>query len=282
VAPGEANLFGQRQPTAAQQELDAKRDYNIALREKRYTDKQNELAGLRRQKKLLAEKNLEERRRQEATKRQMNRQQGTKKKQTNMEDDYRDKNREAAIARREERWQTKMKAYITNLLDTHQQQCDQEQEAKTGAKTRQLLKWKDASKKRADARQSRELKEENRLEKINKRAQVRLQNEMAHCDELKQEVEEHLEYKMECMETGIHTKVTYNDLVKSLVPVPPLSKLLCEVKSKMDEINYLRNVDLEQQAKLVEKSPLMYVKGLNDEHEKNRLPVPSAVSLANT
>merc|ERR1712194_637112 len=187
-------------------------------------------------------------------------------------------NREAAIARREERWQKKMHIYITKLLDDYQKMCDDEQESKTNAKTKQLLEWKEVSKKRSNIRQNNELLEENRQEKINKRSQKRLQDEMTHVEEL----EEDLEYKLECIENGIPTKVTLNDLVKSLVPVLAISELFCAVKSELDEISYLKNVELEPLAKLTNLPPLLYVKQLNEEHEKNRLPVPSAVPLTSS
>lgn len=101
-----------------------------------------------------------------------------------------------------------------------------------------------------------------------------------HAEELKQEIEEEIEYKIECMEQGIPAKVTMNDMVKSLVPVPAISELFCAVKSELDEIKHLKNVELEPLAKLQGLPPLLYVKQLNEDHEKNKLPIPSAVPTA--
>ena len=71
-----------------------------------------------------------------------------------------------------------------------------------------------------------------------------------------------------------------NDLVKSLVPVPAISELMCAVRSELDEIRYLKQVELEPLAKLQKLPPLLFVKKLNEEHEANKLPIPSAVPVA--
>lgn len=70
-----------------------------------------------------------------------------------------------------------------------------------------------------------------------------------------------------------------NDMVKSLVPVPAISELFCAVKSELDEIKYLKTVELEPLAKLAGMPPLIYVRQLNESHEKGKLPIPSAIPM---
>lgn len=67
-----------------------------------------------------------------------------------MEDDYRQRNREAAIARREERWQSKLHNYITDLLDAYQDQLDTELNIRTTAKSGVVKKAKDEAKLRSE------------------------------------------------------------------------------------------------------------------------------------
>ena len=80
--PGEPNIFGHRKPTAEQEALDAKREYNIGLREERYDAKQKELAALRKQKKEHEANRKERLKQAEAKKRSENLASGLKKKMT--------------------------------------------------------------------------------------------------------------------------------------------------------------------------------------------------------
>ncbi|CAD7930076.1 unnamed protein product [Amoebophrya sp. A25] len=280
VKPGEANIFGKRIATAEQEALEAKREYNIKLREERYERKQADLAEQRKLKKEYEAEARQQRKQVEAMKRQTELKGGLSKKQNNIEDEYRERNREAAILRREERWQARTHEYIMNLLDEAQEQENEERESKMEAKTKVLLQWKMEAKHRADTAASQEQLEEVRTETLQKKEMKRNAAELVRIDELKQEVEEELEYKIECVEQGIPTQVTMNDLVKSLVPVPAISELFCAVKSELDEIKYLKHVDLEPLAKLQGKPPLLFVKQLEEEHERNKLPTPSSVPVA--
>merc|ERR1712093_431524 len=125
------------------------------------------------------------------------------------------------------------------------EQLDAELERKQMAKTKRLLAFKSECGKRSEKKLYNEQMEEVRMENIRKRSNQTHTKEVAHMDILAQEMEEELEYKMECIEQGLPTKVTKIDLVKSLVPVPTVSELFCAVKSELDEIKYLKTADLE-------------------------------------
>mmetsp|Transcript_26630 Transcript_26630/g.67113 ORF Transcript_26630/g.67113 Transcript_26630/m.67113 type:complete len:286 (+) Transcript_26630:605-1462(+) len=280
VRPGEANIFGKRTPTAEQEALEAKREYNIKLRDERYERKQAELADQRKLKKEYEAEARQQRKQVEAMKRQTELRAGINKKQNNIEDEYRERNREAAIIRREEKWAAKTHEYIMILLDEAQEQENIEMEKKKEAKTKVLLQAKLEAKQRTETKSSQEQLEEVRTETMQKKEMKRNAAELVRIDELKQEVEEELEYKLECVEQGIQTRVTMNDLVKSLVPVPAISDLFCAVKAELDEIKYLKHVDLEPLAKLQGKPPLLFVNQIEEEHERNKLPTPSSVPAA--
>lgn len=81
VPCGEPNIFGHQKATPEQEALDAKREYNIALREQRYDAKQKELSAIRKQKKILEAEKRERIKKAEAMKRQSNLSQGLAKKQ---------------------------------------------------------------------------------------------------------------------------------------------------------------------------------------------------------
>eukprot|EP00392_Amoebophrya_sp_AT5.2_P015275 g15476.t1 len=223
VRPGEANIFGKRTPTAEQEALEAKREYNIKLRDERYERKQAELADQRKLKKEYEAEARQQRKQVEAMKRQTELRAGINKKQN-------------STYLREEKWAAKTHEYIMILLDEAQEQENIEMEKKKEAKTKVLLQAKLEAKQRTETKSSQEQLEEVRTETMQKKEMKRNAAELVRIDELKQEVEEELEYKLECVEQGIQTRVTMNDLVKSLVPVPAISDLFCAVKAELDEI----------------------------------------------
>jgi len=160
VRPGEANIFGKRTPTAEQEALEAKREYNIKLRDERYERKQAELADQRKLKKEYEAEARQQRKQVEAMKRQTELRAGINKKQNNIEDEYRERNREAAIIRREEKWAAKTHEYIMILLDEAQEQENIEMEKKKEAKTKVLLQAKLEAKQRTETKSSQEQLEE--------------------------------------------------------------------------------------------------------------------------
>lgn len=79
-----ANLFGQRRTTAEQESLDAKRDYNIKLREERYARKQKEHTENRKAKKAAQEARKIQLKQIEAQKRQTELRAGLKRKENSI------------------------------------------------------------------------------------------------------------------------------------------------------------------------------------------------------
>jgi hypothetical protein len=159
--------------------LNAKREYNIKLREERYQKKQ---ALLRRQRK--EQEKLKAKHKQESAVLQQQKvvDSGLSEKRSNLsgyrernryrvytlENEYREWNREAAIVKREQRWQENTGAYIQNILEEAAETKQEEDRRKVDAKTRELLKLKAA----AEASQRREEMTERRSESLSARCAV--------------------------------------------------------------------------------------------------------------
>jgi len=280
VQAGMSNIFGHTTPTSDQISLDSKREYNIKLRAERHQQRQAENALIRKSRNDQDAARREQRKVDELKKRQSQLNSGLQQRKTNMKNDYVEKSREAAIAKREKLWGEKSLTYIQALLDESQHILDERIHLTNMAKATKVAEAKSGARQRGEKKQVNEQMNEQRTENIRKRAVKRLQSELHHCDALKQEIEEEVEYKVECSEQGLPTRVTMNDLVKSLVPVPTISELFCAVRSERDETRHLSHLSLDQLqllAALEGTSPLLYVKVLNAEHEKSKLPIPSAV-----
>ena len=146
---------------------------------------------------------------------------------------------------------------------------------------RKNLNEKADSKRRSEKRLKDEFENEHRAETIQGRTWDTHKKETNRIKDIKDELEEEVDYRREVIEDGKgHTlRICRNDLVNSLVPIPTVSELFCAVKGELDEIKYLQKANLEALSKLNEMPPLLYVKQLKHEHDKNKLPIPSCIQV---
>lgn len=195
-----------------------------------------------------------------------------------MEDEYRDKKREAAILKKSNRWENKMYNYIMGLLDDAEEDLNKQKTLRDEAKSRRRVVEREKAKERAFRRHRNEALNEEREEKMRQKSVKREEKEMAHYDQLSQEVEEELDWKRECLEGGIEKpEITKVDVTKCITRVPTMTELFWAVKSNVDELKFLKQVDLEPLSKLYGVPPLVYVADLNREHEAGKLTTPCAV-----
>lgn len=206
------NIFGHRKPTPMQGALDAKREYNIKKREDRYLKKQEDISALRRIKRQEAEARKQALKSRDLKLSAERSAQSASAKKHVLEDEYLEKNREGAIARREAKWQHKMYNYISTLIDEYQEELDSDMELKRVLKSKKIAERQAASKAREERNARREMLDEAREDAINRGETIRRQKELAHAEDLRFEIEEEVEYKTECIENGLPTKVTMHDI----------------------------------------------------------------------
>jgi hypothetical protein len=259
------------QDATAEEQLEYKREYAIRQREMEMKRKQEE--EMEKKKQALDEKKRKEERekaeRSEETKQQYSKTQ-MKKRALQMENEYRDRCREAAITKKRNNWLTKENSQIQGMLEDYYIEEEELQERRLEAKERKNLVAREELEKKIFFLNAQKARERQREVNETERADARKERAIHRIDELKLVLDEELDAYIE-HPTHIPLKQAFCNQTR---PVPSTTLLLAATKDQEEDLADLKATNLEERAKALKKSLFIYVQELKEGHERMRLKPP--------
>lgn len=259
------------QNCSQEEQLEYKREYAIRRREEEMKARQDD--EMQKKKNMLNEKKRkEDREKQERTqesKENFSKQQ-MKKRAAQMENEYRERCREAAITKKRNDWLNKTNSEIQGMLEDYYADEEEIQERKLEHKERKNLMAREAlEQKNVFLRSQKERMNKRDMAEVN-RAEARKERAITRIDVLKAELDDELDAYIE-HPTHIPLKQA---LCGGLRTVPTVTQLLAAVKDSEEDFADLKNTILEQRAKALKKPLFTLVQEIKESHEKARLKPP--------
>lgn len=258
----------------ADDEMEAKREYNIRQREKIYEKKQKEALAKKNQ--AFEQKKQEEQAR-EAKHLEQQRRVATdaqlKKKTAQVENEYRDRCREVKIAKKAEAWSARANQQIRQIIEEAALEEHERQDSRRALKERYNAEAKEKAYQRGLEAHKTMLLEEQRESIITSKDSMRREKELMRIEKLKAEQRAELEEAM-YSQSAVPLKST---LVASLTATPSVSQLLCALKDQTEDYEDLRDCDLEVRAKHQGLPLFLYVKQLREAQDASRYKPPEPV-----
>jgi len=254
-----------------EEQLEYKREYAIRRREEEMKRKQDE--ELERKKQAMDEKKRREEREKSE---RMNESQESyskaqkKKRAAQMENEYRERCREAAITKKRNNWLSKTNSLIQGMLEDYYAEEEELQERKLEAKDRKNLVAREALEKRNYVLNAQKQRSVQRDTNDKDRAEARKERSIMRIDELKAELDDEIDQYIE-HPTHIPLKQA---LCGGLRPVPTVTQLLAAMRDQEEDLADLKATVLEDRARSLKKSLFTMVQEIKEGHEKSRLKPP--------
>eukprot|EP00746_Dinoflagellata_sp_MGD_P074392 gnl/MRDRNA2_/MRDRNA2_30054_c0_seq1.p1 gnl/MRDRNA2_/MRDRNA2_30054_c0~~gnl/MRDRNA2_/MRDRNA2_30054_c0_seq1.p1 ORF type:complete len:304 (+),score=100.11 gnl/MRDRNA2_/MRDRNA2_30054_c0_seq1:91-1002(+) len=254
-----------------EEQLEYKREYAIRRREEEMKRKQDE--ELERKKQAMDEKKRREEREKSE---RMNESQESyskaqkKKRAAQMENEYRERCREAAITKKRNNWLSKTNSLIQGMLEDYYAEDEELQERKLEAKERKNIVAREALEKRNLMLNAQKQRTAQRDSNDRDRAEARKERSIMRIDELKAELDDEIDQYIE-HPTHIPLKQA---LCGGLRPVPTVTQLLAAMRDQEEDLADLKATILEDRARSLKKSLFTFVQEVKEGHEKARLKPP--------
>lgn len=258
------------------EDLEWKREYNIRQREREYERKQKEVAE--KKNKALEQKKAEEsaleKKRMEAIRKQAVEAQ-TRKKTAAVENEYRERCREVKIAKRMDNWKQRSEEMIRHLIEDFSQEERERHDTKLRLKEEKNERLREAAYNKGLEKHKLEILEAQREQVFRVKEQMRKEKELMRVEKLK--AEQHAEIEEAAYsQTTVPLKST---LVASLTATPAVSVLLAALKDQTEDLDDLKECDLETRAKQSGQPLFKYVKKLKEDMESTRCKAPEPVAI---
>lgn len=255
----------------AEEQLEYKREYAIRQREMEMKRKQDE--ELEKKKREMDEKKRKEERekkeRQEESQQAMSKNQ-QKKRAKQMENEYRERCREAQITKKRNAWLEKENTHIQQMLEDYYTEEEELHERRLEAKERKNIMYREELEKkifRLNAEKARNKKREN-ADAV--RAEERKERSITRIDGLKAELDAEVDAYIE-HPTHIPLKQA---LCGGLRPVPTVTTLLAALRENEEDLADLQATNLEERSKGLKKQLFIYVQEIKESHEQMRMKPP--------
>lgn len=255
----------------AEEQLEYKREYAIRQREEQMKQQQQEELEKKKvqmdEKKRKEEYNKNQRAKEQAdsySKTQM------KKRAHQMENEFREKCREANITKKRNNWLQKENERMQEMLADYYADDEELHERLLEAKERKNMQAKEDMEKRLLFREAEKRRNEQRATKEKEREEHRKEREIQRIDELKLQLDEELDQYIE-HPTHIPLKQA---LCGGLRPVPTVTQLLAAMRDMEEDLQDVKATVLEDRARSLKKPLFTYVTELKETHSKNRLKPP--------
>jgi len=254
-----------------EEQLEYKREFAIRRREEEMKRKQEE--ELDRKKQVMEEK----RRKEESEKnaRLQENKEGyskaqQKKRALQMENEFRERCREAAITKKRNAWLERTNSQIQGMLEDYLGDEEELQERKFECKERKNIYFREALEKKIFGLKAEKDRNVLREKNENERAEARKERAIRRIDELKAEMDDEIDQYIE-HPTHIPLKQA---LCGGLRPVPTVTTLLAAMRDQQEDMADLKTTILEERARGLKKSIFVYVREIKETHEKLRLKPP--------
>jgi hypothetical protein len=254
-----------------EEQLEYKREYAIRRREEEMKRKQDE--ELERKKQAMDEKKRREEREKNERMNESSENYSKsqkKKRAAQMENEYRERCREAAITKKRNNWLTKTNGLIQGMLEDYYAEEEELQERKLEAKERKNILAREALEKRNLILNAQKQRTAQRDSKETERAEARKEKAITRIDVLKAELDDEIDQYIE-HPTHIPLKQA---LCGGLRPVPKVTQLLAAMRDQEEDLADLKATILEDRAKSLKKSLFSFVQDIKEGHEKTRLKPP--------
>lgn len=252
--------------------MEYKREFAIRQREEQARQKMEEEIAA---KKVLMD---EKRRKEEAAQKEREKEAGAvytrkqqAKKKKQMENEFRERCREANITKKRNDWLTKENEKINAMLDDCYTEQEEVNERQLEAKERKALMNREDMEKKVFYKHLQKEKNDRREAKEKERQEHRKESEINRIDELKRELDREVDQFIE--HGGGHVPLK-QALCGGLRPIPTVTQLLAAKRDMEEDLKDLKEVDLEERAKALGKPVFLYVKEIKYQHEQSRLRPP--------
>lgn len=256
---------------SAEEQVELKREYAIRQREaemKKKQDEEQEKKNAIKQQKVREEEKLREQR-------QMEVQQGYSKQQmmkrtAQMENEYRERCREAQITKKRNAWLTRQNQQIQEMLDEYQVEEDDLLDKKMEAKERKnRLRHEEMDKRLFMVHQAKNIEQQREAKEL-EREEDRKEKSIHRIDTLKAELDAEID---EYIEHPTHIPLK-QALCGGLRSVPTVTALLAALRDQREDLNDLKATNLEQRAKALGKPLFHMVRQMKEGHENARIKPP--------
>jgi hypothetical protein len=254
-----------------EEQLEYKREYAIRRREEEMKRKQDE--ELEKKKQLMDErKRREEREKNERLNESSENYSKSQKKKraAQMENEYRERCREAAITKKRNTWLSKTNSLIQGMLEDYYAEEEELQERRLEAKDRKNIVAREALEKKIFFQNAQKVRNAQREQNEKDRGEARKERAIRRIDELKAELDDEIDQYIE-HPTHIPLKQA---LCGGLRPVPTVTQLLSAMRDQEEDLADLKATILEDRAKSLKKSLFSFVQEIKEGHEKSRLKPP--------
>lgn len=255
----------------AEEQLEYKREYAIRQREMEAKRKQDE--ELEKKKREMDEKKRKEERekaeRQKESSEAMSKNQ-QKKRAKQMENEYRERCREAQITKKRNAWLEKENTNIQQMLEDYYTEEEELHERKLEAKERKNIMYREELEKRIFRLNAEKTRDKTREKNDDLRAEARKERSITRIDELKAELDAEVDAYIE-HPTHIPLKQA---LCGGLRPVPTVTTLLAALRENEEDLADLQATNLEERSKGLKKQLFIYVQEIKERHEQARMKPP--------
>merc|ERR1712118_511112 len=193
-----------------------------------------------------------------------------KKRAAQMENEYRDRCREANITKKRSAWLQKTNTFIQGMLEDYYADEEELQERKLEAKEQKNVQARVALETKIFHLKAQKQRNILRDKNESDRAEARKERAIRRIDELKAELDEEIDAYIE-HPTHIPLKQA---LCGGLRPVPTVTTLLAAMRDQEEDLADLKATNLEERSKGLKKNLFVYVHEIKQGHEASRLKPP--------